>query len=1306
MLSTPTYAGFGGIVNSGTISAGGLGVFVGGYAATFGTFILSTYAGQISNSGTISGGIGLLVGGLPVGLFGAVDIDSVTGGIVNGGTISAAAKGILVGGEALYPASNVTVSAFSGGITNSGTISSTGGTGIEVGGDAAAPFAAVTVSSFKGGITNSGSITAGLFGIMVGGEGLNQSFVTVSSFAGGITNSGFISASAGIFVGAAVANGNGLVANFSGGITNSGTVSGRAQGIIVGAEFSQANNIASLLQFSGGITNTGLISTTGGQGILVGAAGAGGASGVFVLGTFSGGIVNDGTIFSSNSTGGANGILVGALQPVGVQPVGATFQSISGGIVNRGAITVDSLVADGIFVGGVGNTGMALAIANFSGNIVNAGALTVKGDTEGVGVLVGGEISGAGAFVRVDNFDGGVSNAGSILVTGNVIDAGIAVGGFAITGGTLTISTFSGRVTNSGTISAGVGILVGGTAEGGTLGIGTFAGGVTNSGTISATKQGVLIGGLAEGAGTTLTVSTFAGGIVNTGTIAAGVAGIYVGGAGLSGGSLAISSFSGGITNTGVISAGTYGIFVGAPNTSTAATIAAFSGNISNSGRIVAGTGIFIGAHLGFAADSAIVNSGTIIGTGGIAINASIATSPVTIDQTAGLIQGNILLSANADVVNISGGMIAGNIVGQGSSDTINFALGSGTFTYGAAYGFSAINQLNVFSGTVILDGTNAATNVAVNGGTLEIGDASNPGALLQVANLAVNSGGTLAGNGTIDQPTTTVTIDAGGTLAPGTPGGLGTLTIDGTLIFNAESYYAVQIAPGAGNNSNTVISGTANLSGNGTVLVTPQLGRYSGATYQILTTTGGLSGAFAGVTVNGDFSGTAKLDYLTNPGDVDLDVTGVSLLATPPGANTNQQNVTTGINNAIFQGPANTPLPPQFQSLGNLAGAPLLNALTALSGEAATGAEQSAFQLTTAFLNLMLDPFVNGRGNLGGSPGSGNSAIGFAPDEQASLPPDVALAYASILGKAPSHPSPASGAGSGWGLDQRWSAWGAAFGGSNTTSGDPTVGSHDTVTGTYGFAAGMDYHVSPSTTVGFALAGAGTNWGLSNGLGSGYSDALQVGTYGISWFGPAYLAGALSLTNHWFTTNRSALGDQLTANFVGQSYGARFEGGYRFTLSFPSPASGGGKGWGLGVTPYGALQAQDFQTSSYSESDTTGGGFGLSYNAMNATDVRTELGARFDDPTLIYGKPLILFGRLAWAHDFVSNPALSAAFESLPGSTFTVNGAPIPKDSGLTTAGVQFFLASNWSIIGKIDGEFAPGSRTYGGSGTLRYSW
>jgi uncharacterized protein with beta-barrel porin domain len=126
----------------------------------------------------------------------------------------------------------------------------------------------------------------------------------------------------------------------------------------------------------------------------------------------------------------------------------------------------------------------------------------------------------------------------------------------------------------------------------------------------------------------------------------------------------------------------------------------------------------------------------------------------------------------------------------------------------------------------------------------------------------------------------------------------------------------------------------------------------------------------------------------------------------------------------------------------------------------------------------------------------------------------------------------------------------------------------------------------------------------------------------------------------------------------------------------------------------------------SYTESDTSAGGFGLSYAATNATDVRTELGARFDDPTLICGKPFILFGRAAWAHDFLGNPTLSATFQALPGSTFTVNGAPIPHDSALSTAGAQLFLTPQWTLLAKFEGEFARGSQTYAGTGTLRYTW
>jgi uncharacterized protein with beta-barrel porin domain len=85
---------------------------------------------------------------------------------------------------------------------------------------------------------------------------------------------------------------------------------------------------------------------------------------------------------------------------------------------------------------------------------------------------------------------------------------------------------------------------------------------------------------------------------------------------------------------------------------------------------------------------------------------------------------------------------------------------------------------------------------------------------------------------------------------------------------------------------------------------------------------------------------------------------------------------------------------------------------------------------------------------------------------------------------------------------------------------------------------------------------------------------------------------------------------------------------------------------------------------------------------------------------------PLILRGRVAWAHDWVSNPALNASFESLPGTSFTVFGAPIPHDSALTSVSAQLFFRPNWSVLVKFDGEFASGSQTYAGTGTLRYTW
>jgi hypothetical protein len=392
-----------------------------------------------------------------------------------------------------------------------------------------------------------------------------------------------------------------------------------------------------------------------------------------------------------------------------------------------------------------------------------------------------------------------------------------------------------------------------------------------------------------------------------------------------------------------------------------------------------------------------------------------------------------------------------------------------------------------------------------------------------------------------------------------------------------------------------------------------------------------------------------------------------------------NQQTIINVLNNYFNFGGA---FSANFVSIFGLSGAALNNVLMQLDGEAATGAERSSFQLGNEFLGLMLDPFVNGRGYVGGA--------GFAavPGPGCAVPPDAA-----ILALNP--PVTKDCAWRGGIYEPRWTAWGSAFGGTTNANGTTSAASNNITASSYGFAGGMDYHVTPTAVFGFALAGAGTNWSLANALGNGHGDALQVGLYGINWFGPAYVAGAFSFTNNWFTTSRTAVGQSLGANFLGQDYGGRVEGGYRFGV-LPM----------LGVTPYGALQVQDFHSPTYSETGGGVGGFGLTYAAANATDVRTELGSRFDAPTIVAGKPLIVYGRLAWAHDFVDTPSLNASFQALPGSSFTVNGAPIAANSALTTIGAQVFFTPNWSLLAKFDGEFASNAQTYAGSGTLRHTW
>ena len=660
--------------------------------------------------------------------------------------------------------------------------------------------------------------------------------------------------------------------------------------------------------------------------------------------------------------------------------------------------------------------------------------------------------------------------------------------------------------------------------------------------------------------------------------------------------------------------------------------------------------------------------TGTNSYSGGTAINAGVLA--VAADANLGAATGGLAFNggtlqflsgfttARAVTLNAGGGIIDTN----GNSATLAGAIGGG--------GLSKIG-----AGTLTLTGVSTYSGATtVNAGALAVNGS--------IANSAVtvNAGAVLSGVGTVGA----TTINSGGTFAPGNSPG--TMTVAGNLAFQSGALYLVQVDPSAASSASVIAGGTAALAG--TVAAAFASGSYVTRSYTILSAAGGLGGTRFGSfgTSNLPAGFMASLAY-TNT-DVILQLVadlggggGGSNGIGSSGLSGNQTNVANALNNFFNNGGA---LPPGFVSVFGLTGANLANALSALSGEPATGSQQVGFQMTNQFLSVMLDPFVDGRGGVAGTSGP---ALGFAPERE-TLPADIALAYASVL-KAP--PLQAAS------LQQRWSMWGSAYGGSNRTSGDPAVvGSHDLSANTAGFAGGLDYRIAPDTVVGVALAGGGTNWSLAQGLGGGKSDAFQAGLYGVTRAGPAYLAAALAYTNHWMSTDRFAFaGDHLTARFNAQSFVARVETGYRFASFFG------------GVTPYAAIQAQGFRTPSYSETDVNGGGFALAYNARSATDTRSEFGARFDrvvafNPTAL----LALRARLAWAHDSVSDPALAPVFQALPGASFIVNGAAPAKNSALASAGAELRFANGVSLLGKFDGEFAAHSSTYAGTGTVRYTW
>jgi uncharacterized protein with beta-barrel porin domain len=738
---------------------------------------------------------------------------------------------------------------------------------------------------------------------------------------------------------------------------------------------------------------------------------------------------------------------------------------------------------------------------------------------------------------------------------------------------------------------------------------------------------------------------------------------------------------------------GGYGMFLTGPGTvNNAGSIT--GGNGGNGGNATigisatGGDGANGGAGIFFSGASTLNNSGSITGGngGGGGNGGSTPTQGVAGIASAGLIGGDLTI--------VNSGSISGGLNFDGTrANAIRFTDGANTLTLQSGWsltgnidvtGSLTFNQSiaatlsNVIggsgaiiqsgTGTLTLSGTSTYTGTTtVNGGTLAVN-----GSILASSGVTVNAGGTLAGTGIVGN-----TLISGGTFAPGSGTAGSSTTVTGTLGFNAAATYLVNVNPSTASFTN--VSGVATLGG-ATVNAIFAPGSYISKQYTILNA-GSISGTFGTLTnTNLPSNLTDNLSYDATHAFLNLTLSFTPGPTAPDfgnGLSGNQNNVGNALINYF-----NTTggIPAVFASLN-------ANGLSQASGQPGASTLQTGFAATGQFVNAVFDSAIGDGPRQGGAAGfaqDDDEASAYAPKRKVSR--EAKDAYAAVTPRERLAPS----------FGSRWIVWASVYGGNNRVNGDVTAGTNTTTSRIFGTVAGASYRFTPDTQAGFALGGAGSSFDIANGLGAGRAEVFNAAAYAKHTMGAAYVAGLLGYSWQDNSTDRTVSGtDTLHASFKAQALATRLEGGWRYATPW------------AGVTPYAAVQTTTFYLPGYAETATSGSDtFALSYESQTTTNVRTELGARADKVFLVSDGLFSLRGRLAWAHDSNTDRAVTPTFQTLPGATFTINGAQPSPDSALATAGAEMTWRNGFSLAATFEGEFSDTTQSYAGRGTMRYTW
>jgi outer membrane autotransporter protein len=528
-------------------------------------------------------------------------------------------------------------------------------------------------------------------------------------------------------------------------------------------------------------------------------------------------------------------------------------------------------------------------------------------------------------------------------------------------------------------------------------------------------------------------------------------------------------------------------------------------------------------------------------------------------------------------------------------------------------------------------------------------------------------NGGTITGTGTFGG-----LIVNGGVLAPGNS--IGTMTVDGNLSLSAGAIFEVEV-DAAGQSDKVIVNGTVNLTG-ATLRVLAADGDYAPSTdYTIIENDGAdaVLGQFSTVTSSLAFL-TPTVFYTGGDGnDVVLSLARNETLF-PDVARTRNQRAVAG---ALEQFPTDNPL---FLAVLNQTEAGARQAFDALSGEihatvSGTLADDSRYVREAVLGRLMQASHTGADTQV--------AALAHAGPQVASLDANaMALGYGSkSLGEAMPAYQPAPLAF--W--TRAYGAWGDFKGDGNAATADRDLG---------GFVSGMDAQVSGSWRVGLATGASFSNVDVDARYSSADVESYHLGGY----LGGVAGAFALRGGGMWAWNDVDSRRAVIFPGFFERQRASYDEdtGQIFGEVAYPTQMAG------VAFEPFAGLAVVSIDGGSFRE---RGGALASLRGSSADQDVGfSTLGLRAATAMHWGAMRVTPHVSAAWQHAFDDvTPGAALAFAST-GIGFGVSGVPLPEDSALIDAGLNFALGTNTTAGVSYTGQFGDGVSDNGVKG--RVTW